>query len=95
MNKITVLTNNVILIGDTTDTMDGIIVQKPHSIQNNGQDYILTPFLEELIGQNIGELSLKTQHVLASVEAENNGLLQAYLEKISGIVIPKQEILLG
>ncbi len=96
MNKITVLTNNVILIGDTTDIDGGIKISKPFSMQGgNGQDHMLTPFLEAHIGQKVDEIELQNVHILTSVEAENNDLLQGYLQKISGIEMPKQEILLG
>lgn len=56
---------------------------------------MLTPFLEAHIGQNVPELIIQKAHIIASVEAENNDLLQGYLQKISGIEIPKQDILLG
>lgn len=93
MNKISLLINNVILIGFHIDTPDGIIVKKPYSIQNNGQEYILTPFLENLIGQNVESIPLRQEHILASFDAENNELLQGYLQKISGISLTQQEII--
>ena len=96
MNKITVLTNNVILIGDTEPTDSGVVIKKPYSIQGgNGNPFLLTPFLEAHIGQNVPKLELKNEHILCSVEAENNDLLQGYLQQISGIEVPKQEIILG
>ena len=96
MNKITVLINNIILIGDTEDVDGGIRVTKPFSMQGgNGQDHMLTPFLEAHLGQEVPEVIIKSEHVLTSIEAENNDILQGYLQKISGIELPKQEILLG
>jgi len=95
MNKITVMTNNVILIGNTVDTQDGVLISKPYSIRNTGQAFELTPFLEAHIGQNVNEIEIKKEQIITSLEAEKNDILDAYLEKISGIVIPKQEIILG
>lgn len=95
MNKITVLTNNVILIGNTVETADGVLIDKPHSIQQSGEEYILTPFLEQHIGQNLNQVPIKSIHIVASVEAENNELLQGYLQKISGIDISSPDIILG
>jgi len=94
MNKITLLTNNVILIGSTIEDDYGVIISKPHSIQNQGEQYQLTPFLENLTGQNIPEITIKHEHVIDSFVAENNEILQAYLEKISGIQTEDKKIII-
>lgn len=94
-NMITVLTNNIILIGNTEETQGGILVDKPHSIQNTGTEYLLTPFLEKHIGQSLSQTFIKNEHILTSVVAENNELLQAYLKKISGIQLEDKQIILG
>lgn len=95
MNKITVLTNNVILIGDTKETPTGVTIDKPYSIQQRGEEYILTPFLEAHIGQRFPQAEIKTEHILTSVEAENNELLQGYIKQISGIEVEDTKIILG
>ena len=94
LNKISVLVNNVILIGSTKDTVIGVIIDNPYSIQNNGQEYILTPFLENLIGQNVPQIVLKEEHIIASFDAENNEILQGYLQKISGIIMQDEKIII-
>jgi len=94
MNKITLLINNVILIGSTTEDDYSVIISKPHSIQNHGDQYQLTPFLENLIGQNVPEITIKHDHVIDSFEAENNEILQGYLEKISGIQTEDKKIII-
>ena len=93
-NKILVLTNNVILIGSVTDTLAGVIINKPYSIQNNGSEYILTPFLEAHVGQPVSHIVLKNEHIMTSFDAENNELLQGYLTKISGINLTSKEIII-
>jgi len=93
-NKITVLTNNVILIGFTTETNDGVLIEKPFSIQGgNGQPFQLAPFLEAHIGQNIPATEFKDFHVLTSVKADKNDLLDGYLQQISGIDLGVQSII--
>jgi len=96
MNKINILTNNVLVIGFTTETEFGYKIEKPFSIQGgNGNDFMLTPLFEAHIGQNVPEIEIKSEHILASVEAENNDLLTGYLQKISGIDVSQPSIILG
>lgn len=93
MNRITITTNNIIIIGDTEVFEDGgVVISKPYSIQNNGQEYILQPLFEAHIGQPVPKLSLKAIHVLDSFEAQNNDLLQGYLKRVSGIELSDQKI---
>ena len=94
-NKIVVLTNNVVLIGDTTITDDGVLILRPHSVQRDDVGFKIQPFLEMFTGQEWSEIEIKNEHILASTEADNNELLQAYLQKISGIDITPPEIILG
>ena len=95
MNKITVLTNNVVLIGSTKITHDGLLISKPHSVQRAAEGFQIQPFLESFTGQEWKEIEIKSEHVLASTEADNNELLTAYLQKISGIDVSQPEIILG
>lgn len=95
MNRITVLTNNVVLIGSTTETDNGVLILKPHSVQRASEGFQIQPFLESFTGQEWNEIEIKSEHVLASTEADNNELLTAYLQKISGIDISQPEIILG
>jgi len=94
MNKITVLTNNVILIGDTDENAYGVIIQKPHSITLSPDGYVIQPFLEKFTGQNWPELFIKDKDVLCVNKAENNEILQGYLEKISGIQTEDKKIII-
>lgn len=95
MNCITILTNNVILIGDTIEDATGLTIRKPHSIQHTGNEYILTPFLESHIGQNVSLITVKHEHILSSLPAEKNDILDAYLQKITGIHLEDKRIILG
>lgn len=93
MNCITILTTNVILIGDTEVTDTGVTIQKPYSIQKaNGEEFVMTPFLQAHIGQEVETLDLKSEHILCSVECEKNDLLDGYLKQISGIVLEDKKI---
>jgi len=92
-NSIVVLTNNVVLIGATTKTDNGVLIQKPHSIQRSGEGFQIQQFLEMFTGQTWDEIEIKDEHILASTEAQKNELLTAYLQKISGIDLGNKQII--
>ncbi len=94
MNKIVVLTNNVILIGNVHENNIGMIIDKPHSIQRTADGFQLIPFLENFTGQEWKEVTIQNKDILTSTEAENNEVLQAYLKKISGIITEDNKIIL-
>jgi len=93
-NKLVVLTNNVVLIGDATDTASGVLIAKPHSIQPTAEGLQIQPFLEQFTGQEWKEIEIKTEHILALTDAENNDVLTAYLQKISGIQLEDKKIII-
>jgi len=93
-NSIVVLTNNVVLIGDATETASGVLIAKPHSIQRAAEGFQIQPFLEMHTGQEWKEIEIKNEHILASKEADNNELLTAYLQKISGIQLEDKKIII-
>ena len=94
MNCITITSTNVVLIGDTEVQGNETTIQKPYSIRNTGEQFEMVPWLETHIGQPVPEVTLKNEHIISTLKADNNEILEAYLSKISGIDVAQPEIIL-
>ena len=93
MNEIIILENNIVLIGTVKEIENGIKIYKPYSIQRSSEGFQLQPFLEMFTGQNWNEVEIKNSSILTKGKAENNELLQGYLQKISGIEVKHPKII--
>ena len=93
MNKILVLINNVILIGNVTESNDEVTIDKPYSIKLTSDGYQLQPFLKDFTGQDWPSMTFLREHILTSNKAEQNDILVQYLSTISGIELPNDKII--
>ena len=95
MNAITVLNNNVVLIGDSTEDNTHLTIQKPYSVTQNPEGYLIQPFLQAHTGMEWPEFKTLNSNILTSTKVDmTNPILEQYLQIISGLDVSQPEIIL-
>jgi len=95
MNAITILTNNVVLIGDSSEDNTHVTILKPYSVTQSAEGFLIQPFLQAHTGMEWPEFKTLNSNVLTSTMVDmTNPILEEYLKKVSGIDLGNQEIIL-
>ena len=81
-----ILSNNIVIIAKSIGFEDGYELQDPYMVYHNQGQVMLTPYLQDVIGQKAETIEIKNKDILTITPAETkNDILQSYLKQISGI----------
>ncbi len=95
MNKVKITRTNVNLyvIGKTTHSGNITTIEKPYEIIMSPEGIQMIPMDQHLLGKELDYITISNDFTLYS-EEPTESVRNVYLETISGIEVPKQEIIL-
>jgi len=91
--KLTRTNVNLYVIGKTTHSGNITTIEKPYEIIMGMEGIQMIPFDKHLLGKDLDYVTINNKDVLYSEEPAED-LRNLYLESISGIEVPKQELIL-
>ncbi len=91
--KITRTNVNLYVIGKTTHSGNITTIEKPYEIIMSPEGIQMIPMDQHLLGKELDYITISNDFTLYS-EEPTESVRNVYLETISGIEVPKQEIIL-
>ena len=91
--KLTRTVVNLYVIGKTTHSGGITTIEDPYEVIMNMEGIQMIPMDKHLLGKSIPYITIKNDDTLYS-EEPGEDLRNLYLETISGIEVPKQELII-
>ena len=90
--KVTRTITNLYVVGKTTYSGSIATIEKPYEIIQGLEGIQMIPMDQHLLGKELDYITIKNDNVIYS-EQPGEALRNLYLETISGIEVPKPEII--
>ncbi len=91
--QLTKLITNQLIVGNTHKSGDSVVVLNPYEAVVTQEGLQLIPLDEHILGVRLKELILP-QGIVVYTNKVSRNLIGAYLEALTGIKIPKKELIL-
>ena len=91
--KVTRTITNLYVIGKTSHSGNITTIEKPYEIITTMEGVQMIPMDQHILGKELDYITIKNDDLYYS-DAPSEQLRNLYLETISGIEVPKQEIII-